>query len=100
MKVFTLEIDGRPSLAFDATSIEQAMGICALDEFRADLVGLTTHGAPLCGEGAAFIVRDAASTEVAAFQHALQRAEAADGPTFAFLIPVDGMMVTIVAPDQ
>lgn len=100
MHVFTLEIDGRPSLVFDAASIDDAKGICALAEFRADLGGLTSHGTPLCSDAATFAVRDAVASEIVSFNHALLRAEAADGPTFAFLIPVDGMMVTVIASDQ
>lgn len=98
MKVFTLEIDGQPIMAFDADSIEEARGICALPEFRADLGELKRHGKPLFGDFAVFAAREATDVEIIAFNHALTGAGPSDGPTMAFLVPIDGMVVTIVQP--
>lgn len=99
MKVFTLEIDGLPIMVFDADSIEEARGICALPEFRADLGELKRQGRPLCGETAMFAARDATATEVVTFNYAMTNAGPSDGPTMAFLVPVDGMVVTIIQPE-
>lgn len=99
MKIFTLEIDGRPILVFDAASIEEAQGICGLPEFRADLGELKTQGAPLFGDVAKFAARNATAGEVASFNHALELAVSSEGPTMAFLVPVDGILVTVVQPD-
>ncbi|WP_398468329.1 hypothetical protein [Tardiphaga sp.] len=99
MKIFTLEIDGRPTLVFDAASIEEANGICALPEFRADLGELKRQGQPLFGDVAVFAARAATALESAAFNHAVMSAGPADGPTMAFLVPVDGMVVTIIQPE-
>jgi hypothetical protein len=99
VKVFTLEIDGRPILVFDACSIEEASGICALPEFRADLGELKRQGKPLFGDSAVFAARDATATEVVTFDYAVTNAGSSDGPTMALLVPVDGMVVTIIQPD-
>jgi hypothetical protein len=99
VKIFTLEIDGRPTMVFDAASIEEAKGICALPEFRADLGELTTHGAPLFHDIAIFEARAATTGEIASFNHAVERTLSSDGPTMAFLIPVDGIMVTVMQSD-
>jgi hypothetical protein len=99
VKVFTLEIDGQPTMVFDADSIEEARGICGLPEFRADLSDLKRHGKPLFGEVAVFAARDATDIEVVAFKHAMTGAGPSEGPTMAFLVPVDGMLVTIVQPE-
>lgn len=99
MKVFTLEIDGQPIMVFDADGIEAARGICALPEFRADLGELKRQGKRLFGDVAVFVARDATATEIFAFNHAVTNAGPSDGPTMAFLVPVDGMVVTIIQPE-
>lgn len=99
MKVFTLEIDGQPTMVFDADSLEEAQGICALPEFRADIGELKRHGRPLFGDVAVFAARDATATEILAFNRAMTGAGPSDGPTMAFLVPIDGMVVTIVQPE-
>lgn len=99
MKVFTLEIDGQPIMAFDASSIDEARGICALPEFHADLATLKRHGKPLLGDGAVFATREASAMEVVSFNHAMAGAGPSEGPTMTFLVPVDGMVVTIIQPE-
>lgn len=99
MKVFTLEIDGQAIMVFDADSIEEARGICALPEFRADLGELKRHGKPLIGDLAIFAARDATANEIVTFNYAMTGAGPSDGPTMAFLVPVDGMVVTIIQPE-
>jgi hypothetical protein len=86
-------------MVFDAGSIEEARGICALPEFRADIGELKRHGKPLIGDVAVFAARDATATEIVAFNHAVTNAGPSDGPTMAFLVPVDGMVVTIIQPE-
>jgi len=86
-------------MVFDATSIEEARGICALPEFRADLGELKRQGRPLFGDMAVFAARDATAAETVTFNYALTNAGPSDGPTMAFLVPVDGMVVTIIQPE-
>lgn len=86
-------------MAFDADSIEEASGICALREFRADLATLKRHGKPLLSDGAVFATRAATAMEVVSFNHAMAAAGPSEGPTMTFLVPVDGMIVTIIQPE-
>lgn len=86
-------------MVFDAGSIEEARGICALPEFRADLRDLKRQGRPLFADRAEFAARVATTDETAVFNHAMVAAGPADGPTMAFLVPVDGMVVTIIQPE-
>jgi hypothetical protein len=86
-------------MVFDADSIEEARGICTLPEFRTDLGELKRHGRPLFGEISVFAARDATATEIVAFKHAMTGAGPSEGPTMAFLVPVDGMVVTIIQPE-
>ncbi len=86
-------------MVFDAGSIEEARGICGLPEFRADIGELKRQGKPLFGDVAVFAARDATATEIVAFNRAMTGAGPSDGPTMAFLVPVDGMVVTIIQPE-
>jgi hypothetical protein len=97
--VFTLEIDGKPTLVFDATNDAEAEGICALPEFRDDLSEVTSNGAVICDAGAVLAVRRAYAPETVAFREAVAKAVPSDAPTMAFLIPIDGVVVTIVDPE-
>jgi hypothetical protein len=96
--IFTLEIDGRPTLVFEATGLAEAREICVDADFRSDLRALTSEGVAICAEGAMLAPRLAVQNEIAAFQRAVGLAPASDEPTMAFLIKVDGVMVIAVDP--
>jgi hypothetical protein len=44
--VFTIEVDGRPMVAFEAKQLREANELCNEDWFRADLSALSSNGAP------------------------------------------------------
>ena len=100
LQVFVLDIDRRPTLAFEATDLAQAQEICRDADLRTDLVVLTSDGAPVCSPNSTLTARAAAQEEIAAFRHAVERAPATDQPTMTFLIKIDGVMVVAVGPDQ
>lgn len=97
-RIFTLEIDGRPTLVFEATGLAEAREICVDADFRSDLGALTSEGVAICAEGATLTPRLAVQDEIAAFQRAVGLAPASDEPTMAFLIQVDGVVVIAVDP--
>lgn len=97
-KIFTLEIDGKPTLALEAHDIGFARGICALSDFRLDLSEITSGGVTVCPANSVFKVRSATKEEAAAFNRAISLAPRQDDFTFAFLIAVDG--VSVVASDS
>jgi hypothetical protein len=97
-RIFTLEIDGRPTLVFEATGLTEANEICVDTDFRSDLRALTSEGVAICAEGATLVPRPAAQAEIAAFQRAVGLAPPSDEPTTVFLIKVDGVMVVAVEP--
>ncbi len=99
LQVFTLEIEGRPTLAFEAADLAEAQQICADADLRADLCGLTSDGTPVCTTAAILLTRPASEAEISAFQRALHLAPASDEPTMAFLINVDGVMVVSMDPE-
>lgn len=100
LQVFVLDIDCRPTLAFEASCLAEAQGICRDVDLRTDLMALTSDGAPVCAANSAFVPRLAAQEETAAFKHAVGRAPASEGPIMAFLIKIDGVMVVTVGPEQ
>jgi hypothetical protein len=100
LQVFVLDIDRRPTLAFEAPCLAEAQEISRDVDLRTDLMALTSDGAPVCAANSTLRPRPAAQEEIAAFQHAVGRAPASDRPTMAFLIKLDGVTVITVGPDQ
>jgi hypothetical protein len=95
-RIFVLEIDGKPTLAFEAKSLREAGELCHEEWLRTDLGSLSSNGAPLCCGGAKLEARLAQPTEIAAFNHAMQGAESSDDLTLAFLVELDGTLVEVV----
>jgi hypothetical protein len=97
-QIFTLEIDGIPTLVFEATELAEATQICLDADLRTDLRALTSDGIPICTENATLKPRPAVQEEVVAFERALKLAPASDEPTMAFLVKIDGVIVIAVDP--
>ena len=97
-RIFTLEIDGRPTLVFEATGLAEANEICVDTDFRSDLRALTSDGVAICADGATLTPRLAVQDEIAAFQRAVGLAPPSDEPTTVFLIKVDGVIVVAIDP--
>jgi hypothetical protein len=72
LQVLVLEIDCSPTLAFEAPGLAEAQEICRDTDLRADLMALTSDGAPVCAPNSALLPRIAAQEEIAAFRHAVQ----------------------------
>jgi hypothetical protein len=70
-QIFTLEINGRPTLVFEATGLAEAATLSS---------------------------RPAVQKEISAFKHAVELAPASDEPTMAFLVKIDGVIVVAVPP--
>jgi hypothetical protein len=93
LRIFTLEIDGQPILAFEATGLMEAREISLYADLRTDLNALTSEGIPICVEGSTLVARPAVQDEIAAFKRAVEMAPASDEPTMAFLIKIDAIVV-------
>ncbi|NOJ42586.1 hypothetical protein [Bradyrhizobium australiense] len=100
LQVFVLDIDRRPTLAFEATSLADAQEICRDADLLTDLAALTSDGVPVCTPSSTLSLRAAAQEEIAAFRHAVDRAPASDQPTMTFLVKIDGVMVVTIGPEQ
>jgi hypothetical protein len=98
LQIFTLEINDRPTLVFEAMDLADACEICRDADLRSDLSALTSDGIPVCAENATLSPRPAVQEEIAAFKRAVELAPTSDEPTMAFLIKIDGVMVVAVGP--
>ena len=98
-QIFVVEIDGKPTLVFEATDLDEAREISRDADLRADLCALTSAGAPICTGVAVLSARTATGEEMASFERAVRLAPASDEPTMAFLIQIDGVMVISVDPE-
>ncbi len=66
-RVFTLEVDGRPTLAFEAGGTREAQQICKEKWLRDDLTVLRSGGVPLYTTQSKLSVRPATAEEEAIF---------------------------------
>jgi hypothetical protein len=96
--MFTVEINGKPTLVFEAMGLAEACEICLEADLRSDLSALTSDGIPICAENATLSPRPAAQEEIAAFRRAVELAPPSEEPTMAFLIKIDGVVVVAVGP--
>ena len=55
--IFTMEINGRPTLALQAKRHADAERLCEHDRLRAKLSTITSHGTPLCDASATMKLR-------------------------------------------
>ena len=87
--VFTLEVDGRPTLAFEASRTREAQEICKGEWLRDDLIVLSSGSVPICGDRSKLSVRPATDEEVVIYEQAAEVAKPSDDMVLAFLIELD-----------
>jgi hypothetical protein len=88
-RVFTLEVDGRPTLSFEARRTSEAQEICKESWLRGDLIDLSSGGVPLCSDRSKLTVRLATDEEAAIYEQAAEVAKPSDDLVLAYLIELD-----------
>ena len=88
-RVFTLEVDGRPTLAFEASGTRDAQQLCKESWLRGDLTVLRSAGVPLCTAEFKLSVRPATAEEAIIFGQATDLAKPSDDMVLAYLIELD-----------
>jgi len=88
-RVFTLEVDGRPTLAFGARRTREAQEICKESWLRDDLIALSSGGVPLCSDRSKFTVRLTTTDETVVYEEAATVAKSSDDLVLAYLIELD-----------
>jgi hypothetical protein len=90
-RVFTLEVDGRPTLSFEASSARQAMEIRKEHWLREELCSRKSNGIPLCKAKSKLSVRPADLDEAIMFNQAASVATPSDEVLLAYLVELDGL---------
>jgi len=89
-RVFTLLVDDRPMLSFEASTTKQAMEIRKEPWLRDDLTSQTSNGIPLCSTTSKLSVRPANAEEAIMFNQAASKAKPSDDMLLAYLVELDG----------
>lgn len=88
--IFTIEVDGKPTMAFEASKLREAAELCNEEWLRADLNKLSSSGTPLCGLGSKLKARIANQPEREIYRDAAKVAAVSDDILFVYLLEVDG----------
>jgi hypothetical protein len=88
-RVFTLEVDGRPTLSFEARRTREAQEICKESWLRNDLILLRSEGAPVFTDQSKLSVRLATDEEAVIYERAAEVAKPSDDMVLAYLIELD-----------
>ena len=88
-RVFTLEVGGRPTLAFEARRTREAMELCKESWLREDLSSLKSNGVALWDGNAVLTVRAANDSEAIVYGDAAAAAEPSDDLVLAYLVELD-----------
>jgi hypothetical protein len=88
MAIFALQVDGKPTLVFEARSLREAQELCKEAWLHDDLISLSSGR--LYTIGSRLSVRRATADEMAVFNKASQVAKPSDEMVLAYLIELDG----------
>ena|SRR5271165_357931 len=90
VSIFTIEINGNPTIAFEAKNMAEARGLCKEQWLLDDLGALSSGGLALCGVGAKLAVRRATEREMQVYREAERSVPASDDLVLAYLVELDG----------
>ena len=88
-RVFTLEVDGRPTLAFEASNYSEARQLCKETWLLDDLSLLRSDGAPLRTAQSKLSARPATAEEVTAFNRVAGLENQSDDLALGYLVKLD-----------
>jgi hypothetical protein len=91
LSIFTIEVDGKPTLAFEAKRYSEAEAICQGEQLRTKLSALESGDFPLApGENAILDVRLANRDEAALYKQAAAGSQSIDDLLLVYLVELDG----------
>ena len=89
--IFTLDIGGRPTLAFEAKNLRESQQLCHEYWLRRDIADLTSNGTPLWDGKARLRARRSTEDEIAVYREAVRDAvPSQDDLLLAYLVELDG----------
>ena len=90
LSLFAIEVDGKPTLAFEAKRYSEAEAICGDEALRAKLSLPKSGGFPICGDNALLDVRLAHPDEAAIYRQAVGTSQSTDDLLLVYLVGLDG----------
>jgi len=90
LSIFTIEVDGKATLVFEAKRYSDAEAICGDEGLRTKLSLLKSGDVPICADNAHFNVRLARPDEAAVFKQAVGASQFNDDLMLVYLVEVDG----------
>ena len=90
LSIFTVEVDGKATLAFEAKRYSEAEAICGNEGLRAKLTLLKSGDVPICGGNALLDVRLAHPDEAAFYKQAIGASQSTSDLMLVYLVEVDG----------
>jgi hypothetical protein len=87
--IFTIEVDGKPTVAFEAKNYREASELSKEDWFRSDLSALTSNGSPLCNATATLTVRRADPSEKQMYVDGNSVVQASEDLVLVYLVDLD-----------
>lgn len=88
--IFTIEIDSKPTVAFEASNLHEAFELCREDWLRADLTTLNSNGIPLCSPRSKLRARIATDPEIFVFRDGAAEVPPSDDILLVYLVELDG----------
>jgi hypothetical protein len=89
-RIFTIEVDGKPTVVFEVSSWSEAKALSREEWFRADLSLQMSAGAPLSISTSNYRARYALPDEITAFeQHRAAMDRKADDLALVYLVGLD-----------
>jgi hypothetical protein len=89
-RIFTIEVDGKPTVVFEASSRSEAKELSREEWFRADLSLQMSAGAPLSASTSNYRARYALPEEVAGSQLRVALGRPPDDLQLIYLVELDG----------
>jgi hypothetical protein len=90
LSIFTIEVDGKPTLAFGAKRYSEAEAICRDEQLRTKLGALESGDFPLSGENSILDVRLANRDEAALYKQAAAGSHSTDDLLLVYLVELHG----------
>jgi hypothetical protein len=87
--IFTIEVDGTPTVAFEARKLREAAELCAEEWLREDMRDLRSDGVPLCTVASKFRARTADVAERALYREGASAVRPSDDILLVYLVDLD-----------
>jgi hypothetical protein len=96
--IWTLEVDDKPTLAFEAKKYREANELCHEDWLRVELGLQKFNGVPLCRADSDLRIRLARPAEMVLYRRAVEANNSSDDSNLVYLIELDDVGRSVEQP--